>query len=184
MRVTLIAAVLVGLALAPTAAGKDITMARACGPDECVALADRQVMEILNSGGSVSKPPPSAPYVRLDFTFDEGGPDENSFSHIFVPSTGLIGANGETQQALLWFENDGVITERFRRTISRLQPFAAPSTWPRNLDKPGGWTNYAPLADEGTNWRAWAFTLGAAMVALSLGGLLARQLRLRRLTTA
>jgi hypothetical protein len=184
MRVVLIAAVLAGLALAPTAAAKSITMARACGPDECVALADRQVMEILNSGGSVSKPPPSAPYVRLDFTFDEGGSDENSFSHIFVPSTGLIGANGETQQALLWFENDGVITERFRRTISRLRPFAAPNAWPRNLDEPSSWTNYAPLADDGTNWRPWAFALGAAMVVLSLGGLLARRLRLRRLTTA
>jgi hypothetical protein len=184
MRVVLIAAVLAVLALAPTAAAKNITKAQPCGPEECVALADRQVMEILNSGGSVSKPPPPAPYVRLDVTFEGGGPDENSFSHIFVPSTGLIGANGETQQALLWFENDGVITERFRQVIRRLEPFTAPNAWQRNLDKPGGWTNYAPPADEGTNWRPWAFTLGAAMVALSIGGLLARQLRLRRVTTA
>jgi hypothetical protein len=182
MRVALIAAAIAVLALAPTAAAKNITMARACGPDECVALPDRQVMEILNSGGSVSTPPPTAPYVRLDFTFDGGGPDENSLSHLFVPSAGLIGANGETRQALLWFENDGVITERFRQVIGHLEPFAAPDAWPRNLDS--GWTNYAPLADEGTNWRPWAFALGVAMIALSVGGLLARRLRLRRLTTA
>ena len=184
MRVALVIAVVAGLALAPSAGAKNITKAQACGQDECVALQDRQVMEILNSGGSVSKPPPTAPYLRLDFTFDGGGPNENSFSHLFVPSTGLIGANGETQQALLWFENDGVITERFRQAIRGLEPFAAPSAWPRNLDPPSRWTKYAPLADDGRNWHPWAFALGAAMIALLLGGLLARRMRVRRPTTA
>jgi hypothetical protein len=175
-------AVLAGFALASSAAAKNITKAQACGEDECVALEDRQVMEILNSGGAVSKPPPTAPFIRLDFTFDGGGPDENSFSHIFVPSTGLIGAGGETQQALLWFENDGVITARFRAVVRGLEPYPAPSAWPRNLDAPSGWTGYAP--DESTNWRPWAFAVGAAMIALSIGGLLARRLRVRRPTTA
>jgi hypothetical protein len=184
MKLALVIAVVAGLALAPSASAKNITLAQACGQDECVALQDRQVMEILNSGGSVSKPPSAAPYLRLDFTFDGGGPNENSFSHIFVPSSGLIGANGETQQALLWFENDGVITERFRQVVRDLEPYPAPNTWPRNLDAPSGWTGYAPLADDATNWRPWAFALGAAMIALSIGGLLARRLRVRRPTVA
>jgi hypothetical protein len=184
VKLALVIAVVAGLALAPAAVAKNITKAQACGPDECVALQDRQVMEILNSGGSVSKPPPSAPYLRLDFTFDGGGPNENSFSHLFVPSTGLIGANGETQQALLWFENDGVITERFRQVIRGLEPYPAPNTWPRNLDAPSGWTGYAPLADDAGNWRPWAFALGTAMIALSIGGLLARRMRVRGPTTA
>lgn len=174
------------LALAATASAKEIQTAQACGPDQCGDLDKDGTMLILNSGGSVSQPPPTAEYYRLDFVFAEPGtPDHNAFSHLFVPSTGLVGFGDETG-GVAWFPIYGQALDTIRQATRDVQPFAAPAAWPTSIDdpifSPGEPSSPAPA--NGTNWRPWAVGLGLVLLALAVGALLARRTRVRRPTTA
>ena len=175
------------LALASTAAAKELSTAQACGPaGDCAAMDKDGTMLLLNSGGSVSQPPPTAEYYRLDFVFAEPGTsDHNAFSHLFVPSKGLVGFGNEIG-GVAWFPVYGQALDAVRNATRDLSPFAPPEAWPTTIDDPiftpGATSGRA--ASDGMNWRPWA--LGAALVLLVLacGAFLSQRTRVRRPTAA
>jgi hypothetical protein len=178
--------VVAALALAATASAKEIQTAQACGPDQCGDLDKDGTMLILNSGGSVSQPPPTAEYYRLDFVFAEPGtPDHNAFSHLFVPSKGLV-AFGDENGGVAWFPIYGQALDTVRQATRDVQPFAAPAAWPTSIDDPifklPVTASAAP--SDGTTWRPWAVGIALALLALAVGALLARRTRVRRPETA
>jgi hypothetical protein len=175
------------LALAPTAAAKELQTAQACGPNgDCAAMDKDGTMLLLNSGGSVTPPPPTAEYYRLYFVFAEpGASDHNAFSHLFVPSKGLVGF-GDENGGVAWFPVYGEALDAVRNATRNLEPFAAPAAWPTSIEdpifSPGEPSSPAPA--NGTNWRPWAVGLGLVLLALGVGAVLARRTRVRRPTTA
>ena len=174
------------LALAGTASAKELQTAQACGPDQCGGMDDDGSMLILNSGGSVSQPPPTADYYRLDFVFAEPGtPDRHAFSHLYVPSKGLIGF-GDENGGVAWFPVYGQALDTIRQATRDVQPFAAPATWPTSIDDPifTPGTTSSPAPEGGTNWQPWALGIALLLVALAAGSVFARRTRIRRPTTA
>jgi len=174
------------LALAAAASAKEIQNAQACGPDQCGDLDKDGTMLILNSGGSVSQPPPTAAYYRLDFVFAEPGtPDHHAFSHLFVPSKGLVGF-GDENGGVAWFPIYGQALDTVRQATRDVQPFAAPATWPTSIDDPIFMppTTVSPAPANGTDWRPWAVGFALVLLALAVGAVLARRTRVRRPETA
>lgn len=174
------------MALAATASAKEIQTAQACGPDQCGDLDKDGTMLILSSGGSVSQPPPTAEYYRLDFVFAEPGtPDHNAFSHLFVPSKGLVGF-GDENGGVAWFPIYGQALDTVRQATRDVQPFAAPPAWPTSIGDPifKPPATVTPAASDGTNWRPWALGSALVLLVLAVGALLARRTRVRRPETA
>jgi hypothetical protein len=175
------------LALASTAAAKELSTAQACGPaDDCAAVDKDGAMLLLNSGGSVSQPPPTAEYYRLDFVLAEpGSNDRNAFSHLFVPSKGLVGFGDETG-GVAWFPVYGQALDAVRDATRDLEPFSAPAAWPSSIEDPIFTPGriVSPAPDSGIDWRPWALATALMLLALAAGALFARRMRVRRPTTA
>jgi hypothetical protein len=174
------------MALAATASAKEIQTAQACGPDQCGDLDKDGTMLILNSGGSVSQPPPTAEYYRLDFVFAEPGtPDHNALSHLFVPSKGLVGF-GDENGGVAWFPIYGQALDTVRQATRDVQPFAAPLAWPTSIGDPifKPPATVSPAPSDATNWRPWALGSALVLLVLAAGALLARRTRVRRPETA
>jgi hypothetical protein len=176
------------LALASTAAAKELTTAQACGLDgQCEAMDKDGSMLILSSGGSVSQPPPTtAEYYRVDYVFDSpDGREHHSFSHLFVPSTGLVGM-GDEVGGVAWFPVYGQALDTLREATRDLEPFSAPAAWPTSIEDPIFTPGrvVSPAPDSGIDWRPWALAAGLVLLALAAGAFLARRLRVRRPTTA
>jgi hypothetical protein len=188
----LLIGIVAALAVASAASAKELTSAQACGiDDECAPLQDlRSAMMILESGGSMSPPPPSAPYYRLDFTIDTGGPEHHGFSGVYVPSKGLIATGANPNGTINWFPVYGQAMNVIQQAVRDLRPFPAPAAWPNWIGDPvsapanNPTPKPAPVADEGTNWTPWLVAAGIVLLALTAGGLLARRLRVGRPTTA
>jgi hypothetical protein len=176
------------LALTSTAAAKELTTAQACGLDgQCEAMDKDGSMLILSSGGSVSQPPPTTEaYYRVEYVFDSpDGSEHHSFSHLFVPSTGLVGM-GDEVGGVAWFPVYGHALETLREATRDLQPFSAPAAWPTSIEDPIFTPGRAasPAPDTGIDWRPWALAAGLVLLALAAGGFLARRMRVRRPTMA
>jgi hypothetical protein len=176
---------LVALVIASAANAKELKSAQVCGLDEeCVPMGDRGAVESITNFSSPAPPPPTAAYYRLDFVYGApGGRDRNAFSNLFVPSRNLIATGGPTADTIAWFPVTGAGLDLIRRSISRLQPFAAPDAWPSSIDDPlFRVTKPSTAADRGTNWTPWLL-FGAA--GLLLGAALgARRIRVRHALTA
>jgi hypothetical protein len=174
----------VALTWVPGAFGKGLTSVRVCGESECVALSDEpQAAHIMSSAEGVFEPPKPGPFYRLDIAID-AGTETHSFSNVFVPGEELIAANVGAERALVWYVPRTEALRLLEEATRDLEPYAAPAAWPPKIAALNGLTAPPPVTSDGANWRPWALAVGALMVALSAGGLLARRLRLRHTATA
>jgi hypothetical protein len=180
VRRSLLVLLIVSLALAASAAAKNLTVAQVCGPDDCAPLDRQSVMPLL--GGSGSQSPPPAAYYRLDFTFETpDGVERRSISHLYVPSAHLVAAGGEVGE-VVWFPVKGATLKLLDRATREVEPFGAPAAWPTSIGDPvftpaGA---KAPSAGAGTNWTAWLLATVAFLSALAAASLFARRLRGRQ----
>lgn len=188
----LLIGVVAALALAAGAGAKELTSAEACGvDDECAPIHDlRAAMMILESGGSMSPPPSAAPFYRLDFTIDIGGPEHHGFSGVYVPSKGLLATGTDESGTVSWYPVYGAAMDVIRQAVRDLEPFPTPAAWPSWIGDPVSRPASEPapppaaVADDRADWTPWLIAAGIALLALSCGGFLARRLRLRRPRTA
>jgi hypothetical protein len=173
----LVAITLAALALASGASAKNVTVAQACGPDECVGVQDRQHLTTLLGGGG-SMPPPTAAYYRLDFTFESpDGTHRVSHSSLYVPSKRLAATEGRSG-GVVWFPVDRAATGLMAGATRDLEPFAAPNAWPtRYADRMFSQTTRSADAGE-PNWRPWM--LAGVAVLLALSAALFARARVRR----
>jgi hypothetical protein len=175
------------LVVAAAASAKELKSPQVCGLDEtCAPMRDRGAVESITNFSSPSKPPPTAPYYRLDFVYESpDGRDHNAFSHLFVPSRNLIAAGGEVEGTIVWFAVTGDGLALIRRSMTNLNPFAAPANWPKSIDdpmfRPG---RPKPAQSGGRDWTPWLVGLGAVLLALGAAAVLARRLRLRHAMAA
>jgi hypothetical protein len=155
-----------GLALISGASAKNMTLAQACGPHECVPLQDRQALTTLLGGGG-SQPPPSAAYYRLDFTFESpDGAQRVTHSSLYVPSKQLAATEGPRRD-VVWFPVDRAAAGLVERSARDIEPFAAPGAWPTSYGEPifspTPETRAAPA--DGTNWLPWLVAVPAIAAA-------------------
>jgi hypothetical protein len=178
VRPALLVVAIAALAMASGASAKNMTVAQACGPDDCVRLEDRQAVTTLLGGGG-STPPPTAVYYRLDFTFESpDGAQRVTHSSLYVPLTHLAATEGRTGD-VVWFPVDRAAAGLMDRATRDLQPFAAPSAWPtRYADRVFTRTTRTAAGNE-AGWTPWLLAGVAVLLALGLGAFLA-QARLRR----
>jgi hypothetical protein len=177
VRSALVAAAIATLALASGASAKNMTLAHACGPDECVPLQDRQALTTLLGGGG-SQPPSTAPYYRLDFTFESpDGGQRVTHSSLYVPSRQLAATEGPSRD-FVWFPVDRAAAGLMERAARDLEPFAAPSGWPTSYGDPiFSRTPQAKATRDGANWLPWLVVVPVIAAAVAL--LARRRLALR-----
>jgi hypothetical protein len=167
---------LVALVLASGASAKNMTVAQACGPFECVTLRDRQHLTTLLGGGGFA-PPPTAAYYRLDFTFElPDGAHRVTHSSLYVPSKQLAATEGPSGE-VVWFPVDRAAAGLMARETSDLEPFAAPSAWPARYGD-GAFSRTTRRVEGDMSWTPWLAGT-AVLLALGVGVLFARG-RVRR----
>ena len=176
------AALLVGavltLGFSPQAEAKGTTTVHACGPEDCVRIGDVPLAGQIVTVAEVVEAPIRAPYYRIDVTQDAGR-ETQTFSDLFVPSSGLVASNLGSARRLLWYQPAGRSTEELRVAVRGLTPFDAPSAWPVSVDTP----LQAP-APGGRGWRAYALLAGLGALTLAAFALAARRIRIRHPRTA
>jgi hypothetical protein len=153
-------AVLLVLAVAPSAAAKEITKAEVCGPDGCTAVSDRAVLPVLGNGGPPRTPPTAAPYYDVRITVDEGDRDF-TWSYAAVPSRHAQRADDGT-----WMEMPPDVAALVTKTAAGRKPYPASDllgTAPAPDPKPESTGAYSPLWPEGVIVALIA--VGAAFVA-------------------
>jgi hypothetical protein len=129
----LVAMTLAALVLASGVSAKNMAVAQACGPDECVSLQDRQHLTTLLGGGG-SAPPPTAAYYRLDFTFESPGAAHRvTHPSLYVPSKQLAATEGRSGE-VVWFPVNRAAAGLMERAARDLEPFCgsarvAPAVW-------------------------------------------------------
>jgi hypothetical protein len=174
------------LALASAASAKEVTNAQACGSgDDCAPLGDqRSVMLILNSGGKITNPPRLGSYYRLDFVFGvRGSPDYDAFADLYVSSKGLVGSADEFGH-VIWWRVPSPGRAVIEHAITKLQPFSAPAAWPTSTDEPILTPKPMSVSAGRMKWTPWLFAAVVLLLALGVGGVFARRLHVRRLSTA
>lgn len=165
VRSALVAAAIATPALASGASAKNMTLAQACGPDDCVPLQDRHALTTLLGGGG-SKPPSTAPYYRLDFTFESpDGAQRVTHSSLYVPSRQLAATEGSSRD-VVWFPVDRAAVGLVERAARDVEPFAAPAAWPTSYGDPIiSRTLETRAQDEGANWLPWLVVVPAIAAA-------------------
>lgn len=164
----LVVAVGTALALAGTAAAKEVSTLRACGSDGCATVTDRDRLAAMPLGGETEDDPPRpGAYYTLDYTFT---PDNHRVRLFYVPGADMIAGDGEFG-GVTWFTAHGVA---LAQVVSELEPFAAPTRWPSQIPHPAGTSRVSSSGDEegGSGWTYW-LALGSALIA-ALGIVLAQ----------
>jgi hypothetical protein len=177
VRSVLVAAAIATLALASGASAKNMTLAHACGPDECVPLRERQALTTLLGGGG-SQPPSTAPFYRLDFTFESpDGVRRVTHSSLYVPSRQLAATEGPGGD-VVWFPVDDAAARLVEQVTRDVESFAAPAAWPTSYGNPiFSRTPQAKASRDGPNWLPWLVVVPAIAAAFAL--LARRRLALR-----
>jgi hypothetical protein len=180
--VAALVAALAGLVVTSAASAKELE-AQICGESDCVSVPNRQAVMLMvddrdRTGGS----PPPASYYRVDFTAHDG-PASRTFSHVYVPSARLLASGGDMPHSIAWFRTKDAVVAAISEATRGVTPYKAPAKWPTAIDDPVFYS--APAAsDDGRDWTPYVVGLGAVLIALAAGALLARRIRLRRPTTA
>ena len=165
------------LGFSPGASAKGLTSVRACGREDCVVIGDLTLAAQIVTVAEVVEAPARGAYYRLDIAQDVGR-ETQTFSDLFVPSSGLLGANLGSARRLLWYQPAGRATPELRAALDALAPFPVPPAWPVAVDTPA-----EVSTPDSRDLMAWVLTAG--LVALMLGGmaLVSRRVRTRRLRT-
>ena len=173
-RIALLLAV-AALALPQAAQAKGQAAVRVCGPEDCVTLDDG-VAYTLGPAETVPQTPPTAPYYRVDVSFEAGGERETSTS-LFVPSSGLVAANayGSGLGTLLWYAPRAEALEQLDPAIRSLEPYEPPAAWPVRVER--------SAATEPAATFPYRVAAGAALVLLAIAAF-GRRIRLRQTRTA
>jgi hypothetical protein len=117
------------------AAAKELTKVTVCGQDgECTAITATDQLREVPRGGTHSIPTPAVqPFYTLNLTIDHGG-DSGPLLLYYLPREHLLAANGEKPGEMVWLPiADPQGKEILRKASTGLNPFPAPSTWPRQL---------------------------------------------------
>jgi hypothetical protein len=176
--VTNLVLVAVGLTFVAAASAKGPVEAEICGQSDCVALDSRVGrMLIVDAGDRASRIPPTAEFFRVEFTFrSPDGREENTFSHLYLPSQRLMAAGAELPGALAWFPVVGEPLAAIERAVNELDPYTGPAAWPRSLeDAMVTRTRASPTGD----WLLYVLAACGILVLISAAGF-ARRVRLRQ----
>lgn len=173
----------VGLVFVVAASAKGPVDAQICGESDCAALDPRVGgMLIVDAGDRVSRIPPTAEFFRVDFTFrSPDGREENSFSHLYVPSRRLMAAGGELPGTIIWFPLIGEPLAVIERAVAELDPYAGPAAWPTSLEDPIVTQPHASPTG-GRNSRPYVLAACGILALLAAAGF-ARGMRLRQART-
>jgi hypothetical protein len=167
-----------GLTFVAAASAKGPVEAEICGQSDCVALDSRVGrMLIVDAGDRASRIPPTAEFFRVEFTFrSPDGREENTFSHLYLPSQRLMAAGAELPGALAWFPVVGEPLAAIERAVNELDPYTGPAAWPRSLeDAMVTRTRASPTGD----WLLYVLAACGILVLISAAGF-ARRVRLRQ----
>lgn len=182
--VTSLLLVAVGLVFVAAASAKGPVEAQICGESDCAELDPRVGgMLIVDAGDRASRIPPTAEFFRVDFTFrSPDGREENSFSHLYVPSRRLMAAGDELPGTLVWFPVVGEPLAAIERAVAELDPYAGPAAWPTSLEDPI--VTHAPPSPTGGRDSLPYVLAACGILALLAAGGFARRIRQRQARTA
>jgi hypothetical protein len=139
--------VMTALVCVVPAAAKELTKVTVCGQDgECTAITAADQLREVPRGGAHSIPTPAVqPFYTLNLTIDHGG-DSGPLLLYYLPREHLLAANGEKPGEMVWLPiADPQGKEILRKASTGLNPFPAPSAWPRQLK-----SNYRVIPDDQT----------------------------------
>lgn len=127
--------VMTALVCVAPAAAKELTKVTLCGQnDECTTITAADQLREMPRGGAHSIPtPPVQPFYTLNLTIDHGG-DSGPLLLYYLPRAHLLAANGERPGEMVWLPiADPQGKAILRKASTGLNPFPAPSAWPREL---------------------------------------------------
>jgi hypothetical protein len=187
MKRSMLIAFALALAIAPTAAAKDLTRAEVCGRSGCVELPRNKsgdgLIELRGSQGREVLPAPKLePYYLLVWEF--GPPVEDGqtarFATLYAPFVDLVAAPGMRPGSVEWFGASEAVLDKVRAATEGLEPFAAPKRWPATISPPSATSATPTQGSDGRDWTRWALgaALALAVIAVIVG--LGRRLPLQR----
>jgi hypothetical protein len=139
--------VMTALVCVAPAAAKELTKVTVCGQDdECTVITAAEELRQVPRGGAHSIPAPAPqPFYTLNLKIDHGG-ESGPLLLYYLPRGDLLAANGELPGEMVWLPIvDPEGKEILRRSIKDLNPFPAPSAWPRELK-----SDYRVIPDDQT----------------------------------
>jgi hypothetical protein len=161
---------LIALVVVSAASAKGSVPREACGAERCVLLDGGRESLIFLDGDARRPAPPPAPYYRLAYSAAGVGP------HYFVARGRLLAVETAGGRALQWYALNGTGPNRLRAAIRDLAPYEAPDEWPTRIEAP------VSSREGGTDTFAWL--IGALLVALAAGAVIASRVRVRSPKTA
>jgi hypothetical protein len=178
-RLTLCLALMLPLALASSAAAKEVVAAKVCGASDCREVKDERALAAFHEGGPPTDPPDEASgWYRADVTV-KADRENFTFAITIVPHAGLIrGEDGG------WMPVSDTAVAQFRRVTRSLEAFPAAKLTGLDEQLPQARVDqvFDPARESGAASEggspAWPWIAGAALL---LGGLALLLLpRLRR----
>jgi hypothetical protein len=156
---------LAALAVASTASAKGSVPGRACGAESCIALDGGPKSLIILDHDAKRAAPPPAPYYRLHYSAAGVGP------HYFVTPR-FLAVETAGGRALQWYALTGTGPDRLRTAIRDLEPYEAPDEWPTRIE--------VPVETRAGGTDAFTWLIGALLVAVAAGAVVASRVRVRR----
>jgi hypothetical protein len=155
---------LIALVAVSPASAKGSVPREACGAETCVQLdGGRESLIFLDHDAKRAAPPP-APYYRIEYSAPAVGPQ-----YFVVPRFLAVETAGG--RALQWYALNGTGPDRVRAAIRDLEPYEAPDEWSTRIEVP------VDSRNGGTD--AFAWLIGALLVALAAGAVVASRVGVR-----
>jgi hypothetical protein len=166
---------LAALTVAPAAGAKGSAPSQICGASECVQLDGSPQSVIILDYDARSPAPPVTGYYRVEYVASGVG------QHLFVPNGSRLAVPTAGGRALQWYALYGSGPEHLLRAVKTLEPLPAQARWPDSIEGAAA-TVRAPGPSKAFDLRPWI--VGAILLALVCGALLARRLSIRGPRTA
>lgn len=167
----LLAVLIVVLALAAPAVAKEPVGAQTCGTDACLDV--RAPTPDMLAGTPANAPAGPEPFVRFAIHYKHGDEPEIVVDHVFLPRSGLLADDGETEGEIIWLRPAALAM--LRREAARVKPFPA-TRLPRSVTdeiaaaasaRPGA--PQPPSTGTGDGIGAWWIGIVAGPLALATG---------------
>ena len=177
-RLTVGIALVLSLALAADAAGKEVVAAKVCGPSDCRETHNRHMLEAIMEGGPSTLPPNPAPWYRVRSKIAEG--DQGAWvSSVVVPSASMIRGDDNSGGYMSWVRISPDTLRIYRKLTQGIAPF--PASKLRGLEPRPAQVDEVVLPtasdEDGGGGTAWPWVGGGIVLVGGAGLVLVRRRR-------